>query len=177
MPPHSSSWKHCRTPGYQEATPIPGRTEQVHACWAGMWAPPGLLLQQLRSTRPEFLATLAGNMTLSLGPGGVMVTGLVSPICWCLESPLQLRHTIPHKCPALTCANKQHIIGHPVQGVGAVHHNLCVVHPTLNEPWLVVSWGHGVIHEWVVLDKLQGFVRQAEGAGEVGSPCCTVNAL
>lgn len=64
-----------------------------------------------------------------------------------------------------------------IQGPGPVHHNLRVVHVTFDQPGPAVYRGHGLIHQRVVFDKLQGLVRQVEGAREVGRPCLPVDAL
>lgn len=90
----------------------------------------------------------------------------MSRLCQCL-----------HWGPGPTCADKHDIIEGPVQGLGPVHHDLRVVHVAADEPGPVVYWGHRAVHQRVVLDELQGLVRQTEGAGEVGGPRLTVDAL
>ena len=76
-----------------------------------------------------------------------------------------------------TCADKHDVVDGPIQGLRPVHHDLRVVHVAYDQLGPVVYRGHGVVHQRVVLDKLQGLVRQVEGAGEVGRPCFPVDAL
>lgn len=79
--------------------------------------------------------------------------------------------------PGPTCADKHDVIDGAIQGLGPVHHDLCVVHIALDQPGPVVDGDHGVVHQGVVFYKLQCLVWQVEGAGEVGRPGLAVDAL
>lgn len=81
------------------------------------------------------------------------------------------------QCPRPTCADEHDVIHGSVQGLGPVHNDLRVVHVAFDELGPAVHWGHGVVHQRVVFDKLQRLVWQVEGTGEVGHPRFLVDAL
>lgn len=60
----------------------------------------------------------------------------------------------PHQGSEPTCADKHDVIDGAVQGPCPVHHDLRVVHVSLDQPGPVVYRGHGAVHERVVFDEL-----------------------
>lgn len=66
-----------------------------------------------------------------------------------------------------TGAGEHDVIDLPVQSANPLHHDLSVVDVLGDEARPVADGLDGVLQQGVVLDKLEGLVRQVEGAADV----------
>lgn len=76
-----------------------------------------------------------------------------------------------------TCRSEDDVTDVSVQCLHPLHDDLCVVDVFGDEEWSVADGLDRVLHEWVVLDKLEPSVRQVERAGDVLLSHHVVDAL
>lgn len=79
--------------------------------------------------------------------------------------------------PVLTSGGEHYVVDPAVQGAHPLHRYLGVVDVLGDEAGPIADGLDGVLQQRVVLDKLQGLVRQVEGVADVLPPHGVVDAL